>query len=87
MSFKQKIAEKEELERKRAAGAGLGGDDDDAEVDPMEYDPIARKRAERAAQLDADMGNAADLLGTTSIAKGELVGQSSIAASQDGTDI
>lgn len=66
MSFKQKIAQKEEEERKRAA-AGLGADD---EVDPMEFDPIARKRAERAAQIDADMGNAADLLGTASISNG-----------------
>lgn len=73
MSFKQKIAQKEEEERRRAA-AGIPADDED--VDPMEYDPIARKRAERAAQLDADLGNAADLLGTASISKDDTAATS-----------
>lgn len=70
MSFKQKIAQKEEEERKRLA-AGLNPNGDDGDVDPMEFDPIARKRAERNAQIDADLGNASDLLGTTSISKDE----------------
>lgn len=70
LTFKQKIAEKEAEERRRMElGLAHGQDKDD--VDVLEYDPIAARRAEKAAQIRADVGNAADLLGTTGISDGE----------------
>lgn len=66
MSFKQKIAQKEEEERRRAELGLAHGQDKDV-VDVLEYDPIAARRAARAAQIKADVGNAADLLGVTDL--------------------
>lgn len=66
MSFKQKVAEKEAAERRRME-LGLAHGQDKEEIDVLEYDPIAARRAERAAQIRADVGNAADLLGVADI--------------------
>ncbi|CAO1631948.1 unnamed protein product [Parajaminaea phylloscopi] len=66
MSFKQKIAQKEAEERRRAE-LGLAHGQDKDEVDVLEFDPIAARRAARAAQIKADVNNAADLLGVTDL--------------------
>lgn len=70
MSFKQKIAEKEAAERRRME-LGLAHGQDKEEIDVLEFDPIAARRAERAAQIRADVGNAADLLGVADIGDDE----------------
>lgn len=70
-SVKQKIAEKEEEERRRAQQALTMGQEPEDGVDPMEYDPIARKRALQQAEIDADVESAASLLGFASVSKGE----------------
>ncbi|PWN99707.1 translation initiation factor eIF3 subunit [Tilletiopsis washingtonensis] len=61
-TVKQKIAEKEAEERRRAE---LGVESDE---DVPEEDAAARRRAERDAQIKADLDNAANLLGTAKIA-------------------
>lgn len=76
MSFKQKIAQKEEEERTRA-DLGLAHGQEKGEVDVLEYDPIAARRAAKAAQIKADVGNATDLLGVTDLGDDDEEGGSS----------
>lgn len=59
-TVKQKIKEREEEEKRRAE---LGEESDD---DILE-DPLEKRRRERAAQIEADIANAANLLGTSKI--------------------
>lgn len=60
-TVKQKIKEKEEEERRRAE-LGI-----ESEEEEDEDDPVARKKAERDAQIKADIDNAANLLGVTRV--------------------
>ncbi|CAD6887232.1 unnamed protein product [Tilletia controversa] len=62
-TVKQKIAEREAEERRRAEL----GDDYDEDDDEDDDDPVARRKAEREAQIRADVENAASLLGTSKI--------------------
>ncbi|PWN43888.1 translation initiation factor eIF3 subunit [Ceraceosorus guamensis] len=63
-NFKSKIAEKEAEERRRAE-LGIGSDEELEEEE--EEDPAAKRKAERDAQLKADVDNAANLLGVTKV--------------------
>ncbi|KAL9940097.1 hypothetical protein V8E36_000802 [Tilletia maclaganii] len=63
-TVKQKIAEREAEERRQAEQ----GDDSDEEAEDDDYDPTARRKQEREAQIRADVENAAALLGTSRIA-------------------
>lgn len=82
MSFKQKLAQKEEEERRRAE-LGLNAVEADGNEDPLDFDPIARKRAEREAQEQADLENAASLMGFGGPTNGASGAASGSASSSD----
>jgi translation initiation factor 3 subunit J len=63
-TVKQKIKEREE-EEKRRAELGLDSDDE------LDDDPLEKRRREKEAQLEADIANAASLLGTSKISQGK----------------
>lgn len=71
-TVKQKIKEREEEERRRAE---LGLDSEEEEDDDEET-PAERKRREKAAQIEADVANAANLLGVSRISSGKYIGRS-----------
>jgi hypothetical protein len=70
-TVKQKIKEREE-EEKRRAELGLDSEEE------YEDDPVDRRKRERAAQIEADMANAANLFGTTKITQGEWSGRAAL---------
>ncbi|KZT51806.1 translation initiation factor eIF3 subunit [Calocera cornea HHB12733] len=71
-TLKQKIAEKEAAKAARAA-AGLDSDADEEEIDEVEKRRLARER-----ELDADLKNAADLLGGPSAVNGRAAAAAAV---------
>ncbi|KAI5122932.1 hypothetical protein M0805_007610 [Coniferiporia weirii] len=63
-TIKQKIAEKEAL---KAARKVEDGDDDDVYDEDSVLDPREKARRDRERELNADMSNAADLLGAAAL--------------------